>query len=39
VLSGLAATMMLEGEGSRARTRELGFLKDTLRRELANDAI
>jgi AcrR family transcriptional regulator len=35
VLSGLAATQMLEGEGARVRATELGFLKDTLVRELA----
>ncbi len=34
VLSGLAATQMLEGQGARVRARELGFLKDTLCREL-----
>lgn len=34
VLSGLAATRMLEGEGARSRARELDFLKDTLEREL-----
>lgn len=33
-LSGLAATKMLEGSGPPVRARELGFLKDTLRREL-----
>ena len=35
VLSGLAATQMLEGQGARIRSRELGFLKHTLQRELA----
>lgn len=34
VLSGLATTQMLEGDGVRTRARELGFLKDTLVREL-----
>jgi AcrR family transcriptional regulator len=38
VLSGLAATQMLEGEGARVRARELGFLKDTLCRELGSRA-
>ena len=33
VLSGLAATNMLEGPGARTRSRELGFLKETLVRE------
>ncbi len=35
VLSGLAATQILEGPGARVRAAELGFLKDTLLRELA----
>ena len=37
VLSGLAATAMLEGavKGTAVRARELGFLKDTLVRELS----
>jgi AcrR family transcriptional regulator len=35
VLSGLAATRMLEGPGAPTRTRALRLLKDTLRRELA----
>jgi hypothetical protein len=35
VLSGLAATQILEGAGGRVRAAELGFLKDTLARELA----
>ncbi len=35
VLSGLAATQMLEGSDPRIRTRELGFLRDTLVRELS----
>jgi len=34
VLSGLAATRMLEGRKARARAAELGFLKQTLVREL-----
>jgi len=34
VLSGLAATRILEGPDARVRSAELGFLKDTLRREL-----
>ncbi len=34
VLSGLAATRMLEGAGARDRRAELAFLEDTLRREL-----
>ena len=34
LLAGLAATRMLEGRDARVRTRELGFLKDTLVREL-----
>lgn len=34
VLSGLAATKLLEGRAARARSAELGFLKDTLVREL-----
>jgi len=34
VLSGLAATQMLEGAGGRICAAELGFLKDTLVREL-----
>lgn len=34
VLSGLASTQMLEGSSSRVRAAELGFLKDTLVREL-----
>jgi AcrR family transcriptional regulator len=38
VLSGLAATNMLEGKQSRCRARELGFLKDSLARELAEGA-
>ena len=33
VLSGLAATKMLEGPGAHTRSRELGFLKETLVRE------
>ena len=37
VLSGLAATRMLEGAGAQAGPKELGFLKDTLRRELGDD--
>ena len=37
VLSGLATTKMLEA-GARIRTSELGFLKDTLARELARDS-
>ena len=37
VLSGLAATKILEGPDARIRARELGFLKDTLARELARD--
>ena len=36
VLSGLAATQMLEGAGGRVRAAELGFLKDSLARELAH---
>jgi AcrR family transcriptional regulator len=36
VLSGLAATNMLEGEQSRSRESELGFLKDWLARKLAD---
>jgi len=35
VLSGLAATRMLEGGGARTRALELAFLRDTLERELA----
>ena len=35
VLSGLAATKMLEGPDAGDRTSELDFLKDTLCRELA----
>ncbi len=35
VLSGLAATRILEGPGARPRASELGYLKDTLARELA----
>jgi AcrR family transcriptional regulator len=34
VLTGLATTQMLEGKPMRSRSRELGFLKDTLRSEL-----
>ena len=34
VLTGLAATRMLEGQSARVRASELGFLKDTLAREL-----
>lgn len=34
VLSGLAATKILEGPDARIRAAELGFLKDTLYREL-----
>lgn len=34
VLTGLAATQMLEGNRKRKRDRELGLLKDTLLREL-----
>jgi AcrR family transcriptional regulator len=34
-LSGLAAMKMLEGPGARIRPSELGFLKDTLGRELS----
>jgi len=37
VLSGLAATGMLEGELAPVRGTELGFLKDTLVRELSGD--
>lgn len=33
-LSGLATTQMLEGPAAKIRARELGFLKDTLMREL-----
>jgi hypothetical protein len=35
VLSGLATTLMLEGEGASVRPEELAFLQDTLARELA----
>jgi AcrR family transcriptional regulator len=35
VLSGLAATLMLEGDEAAIRPAELGLLKDTLARELA----
>jgi AcrR family transcriptional regulator len=35
VLSGLAATQILEGRDGRVRASELGFLKDTLARELS----
>ena len=35
VLSGLATTQMLEGPDARIRARELGFLRDTLVRELS----
>ena len=35
VLSGLAATTMLEGENAPVRKTELGFLKETLERELS----
>jgi len=38
VLSGLAATRMLEGRGERIGRSELRYLKDTLTRELARDA-
>ena len=38
VLSGLAATRILEGRDARVRASELGFLKDTLVRELARGA-
>ncbi|MGH0028852.1 MAG: TetR/AcrR family transcriptional regulator [Myxococcota bacterium] len=38
VLSGLAATRMLEGEAAAARGSELGFLKETLVRELGRGA-
>jgi AcrR family transcriptional regulator len=38
VLSGLAATQMLEGPDGEVRSAELGFLKDTLARELARSA-
>lgn len=38
VLSGLAATGMLEGEVAPVRRTELGFLKDTLVRELSGEA-
>ena len=33
-LSGLASTLMLEGEGAVLRAEELALLKDTLAREL-----
>ena len=36
VLSGLAATKILEGPDARIRAAELGFLKDTLHRELTS---
>ncbi len=36
VLSGLAATKILEGPDARVRAAELGFLKDTLHRELTS---
>jgi len=36
VLSGLAATRMLEGPGAPTRTRALRLLKDTLQRELTD---
>lgn len=38
VLSGLAAMKMLEGPSARIRASELGFLKETLRRELSRTA-
>ena len=38
VLSGLAATRILERPDARTRARELRFLKDTLARELAHDS-
>ena len=37
VLTGLASTRMLEGSAPPVRTTELGFLKDTLWRELSRD--
>jgi AcrR family transcriptional regulator len=36
-LSGLATTKMLEGPSARIRSRELGFLKDTLLREFSRE--
>ena len=38
VLSGLAVTRMLEGTGAKTRPEELGWLKDTLVRELTGPA-
>jgi hypothetical protein len=38
VLSGLAVTRMLEGTGAKSRPEELGWLKDTLVRELTGPA-
>jgi len=38
VLSGLASLKMLDGNPSRSRETELGFLKDTLTRELAGES-
>ena len=39
VLSGLATTQMLEGPDAKIRARELGFLRDTLVRELSPGAL
>ena len=39
VLSGLATMNMLEGAADRSRKTELGYLKDTLTRELTGDGV
>jgi AcrR family transcriptional regulator len=39
VLSGLATMNMLEGAPDRSRKTELGYLKDTLTRELTRDGV